>query len=139
MAQRDNLAATPAEVRVGTQRDAILYPCGANTQHGLRRSQADKRKAVGIMLADPEWSKWSDREIARRCGVSHPFVGKLRHLPAPPAPPAPAAPAAPSGTSVSAPQPPKAPAGGIPAEQPPPAGDAPAGGGAPALHAHTRA
>jgi len=24
------------------------------------------------------WSRWSDREIARRCGVSHPFVGKIR-------------------------------------------------------------
>ncbi|MBP2312983.1 transposase-like protein [Azospirillum soli] len=30
------------------------------------------------LLEDPEWSGWSDREIARRCGVVHAFVNKLR-------------------------------------------------------------
>jgi hypothetical protein len=30
------------------------------------------------MLLDPEWRAWADREIARQCGVSHPFVGKVR-------------------------------------------------------------
>ncbi len=30
------------------------------------------------MLADKEWSQWSDREIARRCGVSHDFVSRNR-------------------------------------------------------------
>lgn len=30
------------------------------------------------MLSDEEWSRWSDREIARRCKVHHNFVGKLR-------------------------------------------------------------
>lgn len=33
------------------------------------------------LLNDLEWSQWSDREIARRCGVAHPFVGKLRPVP----------------------------------------------------------
>src|SRR5262249_748690 len=27
---------------------------------------------------DPEWSEWSSREIARRCGVSDKFVGRVR-------------------------------------------------------------
>ena len=30
------------------------------------------------LLTDEEWGRWSDREIARRCAVSHTFVGKLR-------------------------------------------------------------
>src|SRR5262249_23433356 len=38
-----------------------------------------KRRAVGRMLLDPEWRKWADREIARQCGVSHPFVATMRN------------------------------------------------------------
>ncbi len=67
-----------AVVRQGTQRDAVLYSCGANATHGLRRTNADKRRAVLRLLEDSEWSKWSDREIARRCGVSHDFVNRMR-------------------------------------------------------------
>ena len=59
-----------ADIRQGTQRDAILYSVGANASHGLRRTNADKRKALLIMLEDEEWSQWSTREIARQCGVS---------------------------------------------------------------------
>ncbi len=67
-----------ADVRQGTQRDAVLFSAGANAAHGLRRTNADKRRAVERLLADKEWSKWSDRKIAEACGVTHPFVGKLR-------------------------------------------------------------
>jgi hypothetical protein len=65
-------------VRPGTRRDAILHAAGANAQHGLRRSNDDKRIAVLRLLDDPEWSQWSDREIARRCGVSNRFVSDVR-------------------------------------------------------------
>lgn len=79
-AARDGLGLTEieAEVRQGTQRDAILYSCGANAEHGMRRTNADKHRAVMRLLEDPEWSRWSDSEIARRCAVSHPFVAGLR-------------------------------------------------------------
>ncbi len=66
------------DVRGGTMRDAMLHAAGANATHGLRRTNADKRRAVATMLADPDWGRWSDREIARRCGVSHPFVAQVR-------------------------------------------------------------
>jgi hypothetical protein len=66
------------EVRKGTQREAILYALGANAAHGLRRSNADKRKAVLAMLADPEWTAWSDRKIAEQCLVSNHLVAELR-------------------------------------------------------------
>lgn len=68
----------PCEVREGTRRDAILFACGANAGHGLRRSNADKRKAVETLLKDEEWGKWSDREIAERCAVSNSTVSEYR-------------------------------------------------------------
>lgn len=68
----------PADVRQGTQRDAILFSVGANASHGLRRTNDDKRRAVMVLLNDPEWAKWSNREIARQCGVSDMLVGGMR-------------------------------------------------------------
>src|SRR5690606_32284088 len=68
----------PADIRQGTQRDAILFSVGANASHGLRRTNDDERRAVLTLLNDPEWAAWSDREIARRCGVSHQTVSNIR-------------------------------------------------------------
>lgn len=67
-----------AKVHQGTLRDAVLACAGANAKHGLRRTNEDKKRAVMRLLRDADWSQWSDREIARRCHVSHPFVAKLR-------------------------------------------------------------
>jgi len=67
-----------ADIKEGTRRDAILYSVSANDKHGLRRSNADKRKAVLVLLEDFEWSEWNDVKIATQCGVSSMFVGKLR-------------------------------------------------------------
>lgn len=67
-----------AEVRQGTFRDAILFSLSANHTHGLRMTNADKRRSVSRLLDDQEWSQWSNREIARRCGVSDPFVMQMR-------------------------------------------------------------
>jgi FtsZ-binding cell division protein ZapB len=67
-----------AEVTSGTLRDAILASTGANPDHGLPRTNADKRKSVTVLLDDFEWSDWSDSEIARQCKVSQPFVSNVR-------------------------------------------------------------
>ncbi|PSB04977.1 ParB N-terminal domain-containing protein [Merismopedia glauca] len=67
-----------SNVKLGSKRDAILYAVRANGTHGLRRSNEDKRRSVAILLQDPQWSRWSDRQIARCCGVHHDLVGKLR-------------------------------------------------------------
>ena len=74
------------DVRRGTRRDAILYSVGANTAHGLRRNNEDKRKAVMTMLTSEAVARnddaepWSDNEIARVCRVSQPFVTKMRSI-----------------------------------------------------------
>jgi hypothetical protein len=66
-----------AEIRIGTQRDAVLFSVGANASHGLRRTNEDKRRAVETLLADSEWKTWSQERIAKACQVSTGFVSKL--------------------------------------------------------------
>jgi len=65
-----------AEVRQGTRLDALKFSLSANHQHGLRRTNEDKRHAVEIALR--EFPEWSDQAIAQMCGVSHPSVGAVR-------------------------------------------------------------
>jgi hypothetical protein len=67
------------EVHPSDDDDALLFACGANASHGLPRSNSDKRKSVLALLNSETWGHWSDREIARQCRVSHPFVSKLRN------------------------------------------------------------
>lgn len=70
---RKNIA---ADVRQGSREDAAWASCAANQTHGLRRSNADKRKAVEIALR--LHSEMTDRAIAGHCGLSHPFVAEIR-------------------------------------------------------------
>ena len=39
---------------------------------------SDKRRSVLTLLEDEEWGKWSNREIAKKCGVSPDLVDRLR-------------------------------------------------------------
>jgi hypothetical protein len=66
------------QVKEGSLRDAQLYSFSANANHGKRRTNADKRRAVQTMLGDSEWSQLSDREIARICQVGNEMVSRLR-------------------------------------------------------------
>jgi len=68
----------PALVRAGDRRQAILHAAGANAAHGLRRTNADKRRSVETLLRDEEWRAWSDQEIARKCVVDAKTVGNIR-------------------------------------------------------------
>lgn len=68
----------PCEVRSGTRRDAILHAAGANASHGLRRTNADKQRAVETLLRDNEWAAWSNSGIARRCAVDEKTVRNMR-------------------------------------------------------------
>lgn len=71
-----------AEVQTGDQVDAIEDSCAANTTNGLHRAPGDKRRAVERMFEVERLrgvSK-SDYKIAAHCGVSQPYVHKLRGL-----------------------------------------------------------
>lgn len=73
-----------ADIQTGGLREAILYSVGANTEHGLRRTNEDKRKAVETMLTndivskDEEGKPWNNCEIARQCNVSEFMVRRFR-------------------------------------------------------------
>jgi hypothetical protein len=77
-AQRAGQVTIPACTFKGTQRDAQLRAAAANANHGLRRTNADKRRAVEMLLRDAEWSKWSDRKIGEAAGVHHGTVAAVR-------------------------------------------------------------
>lgn len=67
------------DVRSGTLREAKLFSCGANSDHGMRRTNEDKRKAVMTLLNDAEWKVQGIRWISRQCAVSEGYVHKLYH------------------------------------------------------------
>jgi hypothetical protein len=72
------IADIPVEIRLGTPRAASLYSAAANRLHGLRPTRSDRRKAVIRMLEDPEWTLWSDQQIASLCGTAPNIVRDLR-------------------------------------------------------------
>jgi hypothetical protein len=72
------LAKIYEDIAPGSRRDAVLYSLRANATHGLKRTHADKRKAVETLLKDAEWAAWSDRKIAEVCGVGNQLVGEVR-------------------------------------------------------------
>ena len=76
--QRAERKTIEAKVIEGDRRAAILFSVGANEKHGLRRTNADKRHAVRMLLSDEEWWLKSDHWIAEKCHVSPPFVGDVR-------------------------------------------------------------
>ncbi len=75
--QRDGREYIDADLRHGTKRDAIKFSLSANSTHGLRRTNADKRKSVTTALDDREWGSLPAREIARMCDVSHTLVSDM--------------------------------------------------------------
>lgn len=75
-AQSVDLAEIAAEARTGGRAEALKFALGANGTNGLRRSNADKRRAVEIALK--EFSKLSSNAIAELCGVSDFLVNSVR-------------------------------------------------------------
>jgi len=68
-----------AEIRQGGRDAALWASCAANKAHGLRRSNADKRRSVLRALSHPRAQRLSDRQLAQHCGVHHDTVGRVRH------------------------------------------------------------
>ena len=76
----NGLETYPCEVYPGGWREALKYSLGANQQHGLRRTNEDKRFAVGLALKDEEWSQWSNALIADLCGCGEWLVSDVRRI-----------------------------------------------------------
>lgn len=66
------------EVREGSLHDALLWALGANDEHGLRRTNADKRNAVEMAFKDPEISTLEIIQIADVCRVTERTVRRIR-------------------------------------------------------------
>lgn len=77
-AKRKKRSSIIADVVDGTKEDALLYSLGANQEHGLRRTNEDKQRAVRLLLGHDQWVKWADNRIAEHIGVSHVFVATVR-------------------------------------------------------------
>jgi hypothetical protein len=96
---------------------------GANANHGLKRTNADKRRAVKMLLDDEEWSQNSNVWIADKCGVDETLVRRIKEesgsvkpnvkgkdgktytaKKAPREPKAPRSPQSPSGAASNSPQ-----------------------------------
>ncbi len=75
-AQNVGKSKVPCLVRKGSWQDAVAAACCANSQHGLPRTNADKRKAATMAIL--EFGDKPNREIARICGVSHTYIDNLR-------------------------------------------------------------
>lgn len=71
---------TEVEVLVyeGGLHEALLEALGANDEHGLRRTNADKRNAVLMALKDPEISQYPVTQIADICRVNERTVYRIR-------------------------------------------------------------
>jgi ParB-like chromosome segregation protein Spo0J len=71
--------AITADVRPGTVEDARWYSYSANKDHGLRRTNEDKRRAVLAALKHENAALLSSREIALHCPGMVVF-GSIRHM-----------------------------------------------------------
>jgi len=72
------IKSVPCIVHEGTLQDARWFSYATNQAHGLRRSNADKAKAVRQALKHPTGVTMSDRQIAEHIGVTAPTVAKYR-------------------------------------------------------------
>jgi uncharacterized ParB-like nuclease family protein len=65
-----------AEVREGSRLKALEFALGANHDHGLRRTNLDKRHCVEMALT--EFTDWASNRIAAMCKVSNHLVDAVR-------------------------------------------------------------
>jgi len=71
-----NFKACQANVHAGVYEDALKFALTANERHGIRRSQADKRKAVEEAIR--QWPKVSNVQIANLASVDDHTVKAVR-------------------------------------------------------------
>jgi len=65
-----------AEVHEGDEGACLRFCLQANQSHGLRRTNADKKRAVKLALK--QFPDMNESEAAKLCGVSHTYVAKIK-------------------------------------------------------------
>jgi hypothetical protein len=70
--------AISVKLELGTLDDARWASIGVNKNHGLRRTNADKRNAIVNALKHPKGAELSDRQIGKHVGVDHKTVSVVR-------------------------------------------------------------
>ena len=69
----------PCEIKEGTLDDVREFACCANITHGLRRSDADKRKAVEEFFKIPGREDLTNSEVSRKLNVSPRVIKDIRN------------------------------------------------------------
>ncbi|MEM6852837.1 MAG: ParB N-terminal domain-containing protein [Planctomycetota bacterium] len=79
-AEKNNAKSMRCEVVNGSLHDARLRACQVNAGHGLRRSNADKRRAVNMLLDElaEQEKEWTEKDIAAHCAVDATTVTRVR-------------------------------------------------------------
>ncbi len=73
-AQKVGLENIRCEVHEGGPHEALEHALGANVEHGVRRTNADKVRVVQLALADPAYDDMSSRDLGEICRVSHTLI-----------------------------------------------------------------
>lgn len=76
-AQRNTFRDIDADVRPGTKQDALWFALGANRTNGQRLTEADKKHAILLALA--QWPDKSPAVLAEQIGCSAQYVRDVRH------------------------------------------------------------
>jgi hypothetical protein len=66
------------DVKEGGVHEALHFALSANSAHGIRRSNDDKRNAVMLAFKDPNYDEWSLRQLSELCCVSHMLVRDMK-------------------------------------------------------------
>jgi hypothetical protein len=78
-ARHSNFENLNLSINPGTERDAILFACKLNTISKIHPALiGDQKRAIGLLLNDPEWREWSNLQIANHCGVDELSVAIFR-------------------------------------------------------------
>lgn len=69
------------ECPIGKTNQELAHAAGVS-EKTIKQAKAVQTRAapeaVETLLKDGEWAKWSDRQIAKACGVSNDFASRLR-------------------------------------------------------------
>jgi hypothetical protein len=68
----------PAEILAGGRSEALEYAITRNCKNGLRMSNADKRRAAELAIADARLGEMPDAKLAKKIGVSSALVNEVR-------------------------------------------------------------